>query len=304
MKILVTGGNGYVGQHVVAALVSNGYSVRIFGRQRHDLFGQQVEEVVGDIRHLPDVYRAAEGCSHLIHLACLPVRRSIEQPVDDLQVNGLGTLHVLLAAREEKMQRVVYTSSAEVYGRPQHLPIDEEHPVHPITPYGVSKCTGELYCRLFARSFGVPTVTLRLFNVYGLAYDHSERPTVEMIFLKRALGGKAPVISGHPRSAKDFVHISDVTQAILLALTSADAAGQTVNVGSGVATSLLELAQQAIALAQADISPTINPTEEMPIIYQASLARAETLLGYVPTTELRDGLDEIRRWLSTQQLGA
>lgn len=290
-RVLVTGGSGYVGQYVIPELVNRGARVTLFDSVRcavPHLAGVSV--LCGDVRDFEQVSQAVAGNDVVVHLACLPVGPSLAQPVRDFEVNALGTVHVLKAARDHGVQRVVYTSTSEVYGWPQYRPMDEAHPTEPVTLYGASKLCGEIYCRAFERVYGLKSVILRFFNLYGPAADRRPRPTVDAVFVRRVLAGQPPVIRGNPRHARDFAHVRDAARAVRLAIQSEAVLGQTINVGSGTATTLEQLASLIIELAEADLEPVIEGPLEAPVIFQADTGRARNLLQYEPSVSLVKGL--------------
>jgi UDP-glucose 4-epimerase len=223
--VAVTGASGYIGRHFLRHQARKGQSVIAVVRRSLDL--PDARDVrVADVTDWEALVRAFAGCDAVVHLACLPVARCQQDPTAGFRVNTLGTFYVLMAAREAGVRRVVYTSSAQVYGRPAVRPVPESAPCQPVTMYGASKLCGEVWCRTLARAGGPETVVLRLFNAYGPAADRTPRPTVETLFLRAVLAGQEPVVRGHPEHMRDFVHVSDVVRALDLALTTHWAAGQ------------------------------------------------------------------------------
>jgi UDP-glucose 4-epimerase len=244
----------------------------------------------GDVRDFEQVSQAVTGKDIVVHLACLPVGPSLAHPIQDFEVNALGTVQVLKAARDHGVQRVIYTSTSEVYGRPQYRPMDEAHPTEPVTPYGASKLCGEIYCRAFERVYGLKSVVLRFFNLYGPAVDGRPRSTVDAIFVRRVLAGQPPVIRGNPEHARDFVHVRDAARAVWLAIQSEEALGQVINIGSGTATTLEQLAHLIIGIAEVDLEPVPEGPVEKSVIFQADVRLARRLLQYEPSVSLADGL--------------
>lgn len=288
--VLVTGAPGYIGQHLVQSLLKDGVAVRGFSRSPRPVGRSTIEWRQGDVRRLADVEQAVQGCDAVVHLACLPLGQSWQDPLSDFSVNALGTLNVLQAARAAGVRRVVYTSTAQVYGFVERLPLAEADPVQPASPYAASKLCGEILCTTFARCYGLDTIVLRLFNVYGTPVDGSERPTVEAIFLRRVAQGLAPVIRGHPEEGRDFIHVNDVVRAIRLAL---DTGGKVVNVGSGVMTTLLELARLVVDISGVQVNPVIEKTDVRPMRLQADGRQARRMLGFQAEIPLSEGLSQL-----------
>lgn len=305
--ILITGAGGYLGQHLARRLHESGWRVRGFGRRPRPAALPEIEWRQGDVSDLHILQEAMQGCAAAAHLACLPLSASFENPQEDFRVNALGTLNVLLAARAQGVQRVVYTSTAQVYGLGLRLPQRESDLPRPLSPYAASKLCGETLCAAFSQAYHLETVTLRLFNVYGPALDGAPRSTVETLFIRQALQGLPPLIKSNPQEGRDFIHAVDAAQAIALALSAAPAAaGQVINIGSGRMTTLTELAAMAAALAERPLAPVVESTlDRPPLQLRASTRKAARLLGFRPRLALADGLAEIyrlekRRDLSTR----
>jgi len=294
-RVLITGATGYIGGYLVPTLIEAGYEIVTLSRHSNQQAPSGVISYKGDVRDYTSVLSAMRGCDFVVHLACAPVGRSVTDPLADFHVNALGTLHVLQAAQEMKVRNVVYTSSAEVLGRPSYLPIDEMHPTLPCSPYGASKLCGEIYCQAFNRVYGLHSIILRLFNVYGAPSNDQPRGTVEMIFAYRALSGQPLIILGHRDKAKDFVHIRDVVQAIKAAIER-EGEGQIINIGSGRATTLGELARIIIALTGQPVISVVQGPSTDPLRYQADIQRARDLLGWSPRIPLKEGLAEVVEW--------
>lgn len=291
-RVLVTGAGGYIGQHLCLALARDNWQVRGLGRSKCPEALAGMDWVEGDIT-LPDVAtRSVEGCRYLIHLACLPLAASAQDPVQALRMNVEGTIRILEAVRQLPMERLVFASSGQVYGGQSALPNAETDGPAPDSPYAASKLSAEIWCQASARAFGVPVQILRLFNVYGADVSGRLRPTVETLFLQRLAHHQAPQIRGNPSSGRDFVHISDVVSAMARAL-QAPVDGLPVNVGSGVLTSLTQLADTAAHVMGSHREPEILESPEMPVRFQADTARAQKLLGWQASTSLADGLRDL-----------
>ena len=290
-RVLVTGGNGYVGQYVIPELMAQGAQVTSFDSIPGDgSYPSGMTYRCGDVRDFEQVRQAVAGHDVIVHLACRPVGASMAQPVEDFEVNALGTVHVLKAAQDHGVRRVVYMSTSEVYGRPQYQPIDEAHPTEPVTPYGASKPWGEIYCRTFERVYGLKSVVLRCFNIFGAAADEQPRSTVDAVFARRVLAGQPPMIRGNPGHARDFVHVKDAARAVRLAIQSGTAPGHTINIGSGAATTLEQLASLVIETAGTDLEPEVESPLETPTVFQADISRARQLLRFEPSVSLADEL--------------
>src|SRR5436189_5732427 len=218
MGVLVTGGGGFIGSHLAARLASLGHSVRILdnfatGRRSNVLaLGGEIELVEGDIQSYERVHNAVAGCEVVFHQAAMPsVPRSVQDPLTSNATNVTGTLDVLLAARDSGVGRLVYASSSSVYGANPDLPKREEQPTLPISPYAVAKLAGESYCRAFHEFFGLETVALRFFNVFGPGQDPlSQYAAVIPRFITSLLDGKPPVVYGDGEQSRDFTYVDNV----------------------------------------------------------------------------------------------
>lgn len=289
--VLVTGASGYVGQHLVRALCANGLAVRGFARSARPAGLPAIEWQRGDICVPSVVASAARGCDAVVHLACRPLRQSFADPTGDFAVNAGGTLNVLAAARRAGVRHVVYASTAQVYGANQP-PFAEDAPTAPRSPYAASKLCGEVLCTTFARCYGLGVTVLRIFNAYGPTADGAERNSVEAIFVRCVAQGLPPVVTGHPDEARDFVHVRDVVRAIQQAL-ALGMTGAVVNVGTGVLTTMRELADLAISVAGAPLDPVVEVGGGPPLRIHADTRTAQTILGFAAQVALRDGLAEM-----------
>jgi UDP-glucose 4-epimerase len=288
-RILVTGASGYLGQHLITSLAQGNLTLRGFARSAKPNSLPAIEWLQGDIRHLHDVEQAMQECHGVVHLACSPLGLSFEDPVNDFQVNAQGTLNVLQAARTRGVHRVIYISTAQVYGFTDYLPISEETPTRPTSPYAASKLCGEILCTTFARCYGLHTTILRLFNVYGSSVDGSHRKTVETLFIQRVIQGLPPVIRGDSTQGRDFIHVSDVVRAIQLSLTTNEK-GMIINIGTGVMTTLLELAELVIKLAGSQLYPILESTDSPCLRLQADVSKARDVLNFRANVSLLEGL--------------
>jgi nucleoside-diphosphate-sugar epimerase len=261
-----------------------------------------VEFIQGDVRDTDAVKAAVKGVEVVFHQAALAsVSRSIAQPVASLETNINGTQNVLLAARDAGVRRVVYASSSSVYGNTPILPKHEEMPTLPMSPYAVQKLTGELLCRVFTRVYGIETVALRYFNVFGPRQDPaSQYAAVIPRFLTALLEKRRPIVFGDGEQTRDFTYIENVVQANLLASTSTDAVGEALNIGCGERISLNRILHIVSELLGIQVDAEYR--EQRPGDVRDSLAdinKARELLGYTPTVNFREGLERTLASLRT-----
>ncbi len=301
-KYLVTGGAGFIGSHIAETLLKQGESVRVFdnlvtGRSSNidALHGHsgQVEIINGDLRDMDAVRSAVAGTEVVFHQGALAsVPRSIADPIASLETNINGTQNVLLAARDSGVRRVVYASSSSVYGNTPTLPKHEEMPTAPMSPYAVQKLTGELLCGVFTRIYGLETVALRYFNVFGPRQDPaSEYAAVIPRFLTALIEQRRPIVFGDGEQTRDFTYIENVVQANLLAATSTAAVGTAMNIGCGVQISLNGVLQIAGELLGRRVDAEYRESRSGDVRDSlADISRAKRLLGYTPTISFNEGL--------------
>ncbi|HEY7222795.1 MAG TPA: NAD-dependent epimerase/dehydratase family protein [Micromonosporaceae bacterium] len=296
--VLVTGGLGYIGSHVVRDLLERGWRVRIFDNYyRCDRTvaealcrTENVDVIEGDIRYANAVESAMQGVEAVVHLAAVCLNKSISDPTESLDVNLLGTQNVYDAAARASVRRIVYASSASVYGNPTSLPMRETDTPAPLTPYCVAKLAGEQLLSFYAKRSKMSWLALRFFNVYGPGQQTDAYYTsVVLTFLRRLATGEPPVIDGRGEQSMDFVYISDVARSVGLAVDS-DATGQALNVGSGTQTTVADLASHLIRAVGADLQPVFRPREVLVTQREASIERIREVLGWEPTVELGEGL--------------
>lgn len=296
-RVLVTGGAGFIGSHIADALCPAN-EVRILdsfaGGDRSNC-PDEATIIEGDIREESALTAAIDGVDIVFHQgAIVSVAKSVDDPATSHAVNVDGTLAVLEAARREDA-RVVFASSAAIYGVPESLPVAETAPKDPTSPYGLEKLSGDHYCRLYAELYDLPTVALRYFNVYGPRQSGGDYAGAITAFTEQARAGGPLTVQGEGTQTRDFVNIADVVQANLLAATT-EATGEAFNIGTGVATTINEVAETVrdrIA-PSAEISH-VDPRQGDIRDSVADIQKAETLLGYEPTVSLADGL---KRYLS------
>jgi UDP-glucose 4-epimerase len=310
MTILVTGGAGFIGSNLVHFLAASGYPIRVLDDlstgSLDNLADVQsaVEAVTGDICDPEAVRRAMEGVEIVYHLAALPsVARSLVDPASTNRVNVDGTLNVLQFAKDAGVRRVVYASSSSVYGDTPTLPKDETMAQAPMSPYAASKLAGEAYCRAFATAFGLETVSLRFFNVFGPRQNPaSEYAAAVPRFVTRMLAGERPEIFGDGHQSRDFTFVVNVVRACVLAGSAPGASGLAVNVGCGERISLLELVETINNLLGTRIEPVFAPPRPGDVRHsQASISKARDVLGYEPEVSVREGLAETLRWFSERE---
>jgi UDP-glucose 4-epimerase len=306
---LVTGGGGFIGSHLVDALVTGGQQVRVLDnfqtgkRENLQAVLDRVDLVTGSITDAATVQKAMEGVRMVYHLAALPsVQRSIEDPETTHEVCATGTLRILQAARAAGCQCVVYAASSSAYGDVTGAVRSEDETVAPLSPYAAAKLAGEHYCRCFTRSFGLPTVRLRFFNIFGPRQDpHSPYSGVIPLFIASMTAGKAPTIYGDGLQSRDFTYVSNVVQALRKATESPAAVGNVYNIGSGGRTSLLDLAKHLNQLLGTNLQPVHGPARAGDVRHsQADISRARRDLGYEPAIAFPEGL---RRTLAAYQAG-
>jgi nucleoside-diphosphate-sugar epimerase len=309
MLYLVTGGAGFIGSNTVERLLELGERVRVLDNfatgKRHYLFPLQdrIELIEGDIRYLNVVQEAVQGVDYVIHLAALPsVPRSIRTPIESNDVNVSGTLNVLIAARDLGVKRVVYGASSSAYGNTEVLPKSEDMAALPLSPYAVNKFAGELYCRVFHQVYGLETVSLRYFNVFGPRQDPmSQYSAVIPKFIGAALAGQPPTIFGDGGQSRDFTFVQNVVEANLLACRAGGASGETINIACGQRVTLNELAGMIARIVGTDVQPTYQPQRTGDVRHSlADIRKAERILGYRPLVGLEAGLRRTVDWLREQ----
>jgi nucleoside-diphosphate-sugar epimerase len=303
---LVTGGAGFIGSNIVTELVERGQQVRVLddfstGRRENlaSLLGG-IDLLEGSLQDLPTVGRAVDGVDYVLHQAALPsVARSIDDPVATHAINATGTLHLLIAARDAGVKRLVYASSSSIYGDSPTLPKQEDMVPHPKSPYAVSKLAGEQYCRSFAQVYGLETVCLRYFNVFGPRQDPtSQYSAVIPLFITAILRGELPTVHGDGGQSRDFSYVSNVVQANLLAATaSGDAVGRVFNVACGVRYTLLDLIATLNDILGTGVEPIHTAPRPGDVRHSlADVAAAQEALGYEPEVDFYEGLRRTVAW--------
>ena len=302
---LVTGGVGFIGSHLVDELVANGCRVTVLDNlstgHRHNIdhLGDRIDFVEGDIRDAGLLDRVVKGCEVVFHQAAVvSVTQSVQDPSHACEVNDLGTVRVLDASRRSGVRRVVMASSSAVYGDDPRLPKTEEMAPRPLSPYAVQKLTGEFYASVFKGLYGLETVCLRYFNVFGPRQDPSSPYSgVISIFMAKAAAGQAPTIDGDGGQSRDFVYVKDVVRANLLAATEAAAAGRIFNVGTGTSIRIRDLWKLIGELSKVKIDPVFGSPRAGDIRESVSdINEIGRSLGFTPQVELRQGLIDTLAW--------
>jgi nucleoside-diphosphate-sugar epimerase len=308
-KYLVTGGAGFIGSHLAETLVSRGEGVVVLdnlstGKTENMAdFREHITFVEGNVTDLETVRRCCEGVEVVFHQAALAsVPRSVADPVAPNEANVTGTLNVLWAAKEAGVRRVIYAASSSVYGDTEELPKHEGMVPRPLSPYAVSKHVGELYCAVFDRLYGLSTLGLRYFNVFGPRQDpQSQYAAVVPLFITRLLRGEAPLIHGDGGQSRDFTYIRNVVEANLAAARASAPGGRTVNVACGDRISINELCRILAELTGSGVEPVHGPARPGDVRHsQADIALARELLGFEPLVDMRTGLAETVAWYRAQ----
>ena len=299
MNCLVTGGSGFIGHNLVRTLLDAGHTVRVLdnyatGKRRNlDPFRDAIDDIEGDLRDFDVVREATRDIEVIFHQGALAsVPRSIKDPLTSNQVNVNGTLHVLEAARHHGVRRVVYASSSSVYGQNPALPKHEGMVPVPVSPYASSKLTGEQYCRVFTRVYGLETVALRYFNVFGPGQDpDSPYAAVMPLFTAGFLNGTPITVNGDGEQSRDFTFIDNVVQANLCAANADDASGGAFNVACGQRTTLNQVLDHLRTMTEVDTEICYGPDRPGDVRHSlADIGRAETILSYAPSVPLEAGL--------------
>ena len=305
MKFLVTGGAGFIGSHLTEELVQRGHQVRVVddfstGKKKNIAsFLDKIELIEGDIRDIEVCRQAAKGMDFVLHQAALTsVPYSIENPLLTNEINIKGTLNLLLASRDATVQRYVFASSAAVYGDDPHLPKKEEGVGASLSPYALSKRVGEMFCQLFTRTFGLSTVCLRYFNIFGPRQDPaSQYASVIPLFISRMLKNEKPVIFGDGEQTRDFLFVSNVVEANMLAVKADSSEGEVFNIGYGEETSINELTRKINEILKMNIRPAYDEPRPGDIKGSfADISRARKMLKYEPAVDFSEGLKRTIRW--------
>ena len=309
-KFLVTGGAGFIGSHIVERLVKLGHKVRVLDNfssgTKKNLEGvlSKVELIRGDIRDERTANKAAAGIDFILHQAALrSVPKSMLSPWEYNEVNIAGTLNMLKAAREHKIKCLVFASSSSIYGETKSFPESEEDLPKLISPYALTKLTGEYYCRIFSQHYGLPTVSLRYFNVFGPRQSlDDEYAVVIPKFISCILNDQPPPVYGTGRQSRDFTYIANVVEANLLAAQKRGLEGGVFNVASGKDYTVLDLVRYLNRIMAKDIKPVFlkkRPGDVLKTL--ADLGRAKHYLGFRPKVDFGEGLQRTVAWFQKEK---
>ncbi|MFA5831117.1 MAG: NAD-dependent epimerase/dehydratase family protein [Candidatus Paceibacterota bacterium] len=294
-KVVVTGGAGFIGSNLVDGLLEKGYEVHVIDNlvagHRENVDPRTIFHEK-DIRNLSDMHAVMEGAKYVFHLAAVPrVQYSIEHPIETNDVNVGGTLNILKAAKDAGVSKVVFSASSSAYGDQDSMPLREDMPANPKSPYGLHKHIGELYCRLFSEIYELPTVSLRYFNVYGPRLDPAGAYALVIgLFLRLRSEGKPLTITGDGTQTRDMTHVRDVVRAnILAAERDMVGKGEVINIGSGKNHTINELAE-LIGGPVEHIAPRLEPHDTL-----ADNSLAKELLGWEPTVPFEEGIAELKQ---------
>jgi len=305
---LVTGGAGFIGSNIVEALVKKGKKVRVldnFSSGKMEFlkpFKKDIELIRGDIRRFNDCRKAVKGASIVIHQAALrSVPKSVIEPFLTHDVDATGALYMLQAAKEEGVDRFVYASSSSAYGDVNHFPMKETDSVRPLSPYGVAKLAAELYAYSYYVNYGLETVSLRYFNVFGPHQDPESKYSAAVPgFIDRFKNGKRPIIYGDGKQSRDFTYVENVVNANLLAAEVPAAKGHVFNVGSGHDYSVLDLYWGlAKIMGKEDMKPIFEKRRPSdPDRTFADISKTKKILGWKPTVDFKEGLRRTVQWFA------
>jgi UDP-glucose 4-epimerase len=301
--IFFTGGAGFIGMHVIPMLLEHGYNVRLFDnmfRGDRDRVAElvatgHVELIDQDVRYGGAVHQAMKGCESVIHFAAVSINKSQADPHESIDINMVGNLNVFSAAADHGVRRLVFASSASVYGDPEKIPMHEDDTLRPMTPYCISKRAGEDLLGFYQRRAGLSWIALRYFNVYGEGQKTTAYYTsVINHFVTRLKNGEPPVIDGKGEQSMDFIHVQDIARATVLAL-DAEKDNMPINVGTGIETSVATLARILIAAVGVDVEPQFNPRDVLVSRRAADTSRAREILGFEAAISVEEGMNNLAK---------
>ena len=304
---LVTGGAGFIGSHLAEELAARGHSVRVAdslvtGNRRNLEHLPSVEFHQGDVADLGFAHAVVGGCDYVLHQAAIPsVPRSVNDPITSNRANVDGTLNMLVAARDAGVKRLVFAGSSSAYGDTPTLPKSEEMPSNPLSPYALQKVVGEQYLQMFTRLYGLETVSIRYFNVFGPRQDPSSPYSgVISVFASALLDNRSPTIYGDGGQTRDFTFVANVVDGVLRACDAPGASGEVINVATGGRISLNELFKEMKRIIGSTVEPTYAPGRQGDVRdSQADIGKAKAILGYQPSVSFEDGLERTIAWYRT-----
>ena len=303
-RYLVTGGAGFIGSHLAEELRRRNHDVRVVddlstGKRANLAHLEGIDFLEGDLADLGVAHRAVEGIDFVLHQAAIPsVPKSVLDPVTSNRANIDATLNVLVAARDAKVKRVVFAASSSAYGNTPTLPKREDMPAQPLSPYALQKLVGEQYMTMFTSLYGLETVSIRYFNVFGPRQDPSSPYSgVISLFIKALLAGTPPTIHGDGEQTRDFTYVANVVDGVLRAVTAPDAAGRVINVATGGRISLNDLCSTLADIIGVDVAPVHGPERAGDVRdSQADIEQASSVLGYAPVVAFDEGLRRTVAW--------
>ncbi len=309
---LVTGGAGFIGSHLSEELRRRGHQVRvadslITGKRANLDHIPQVEFIEGDLADVEFARAAVAGCDFVLHQAAIPsVPRSVKDPITSNRANVDGTLNVLVAARDAGVRRVVFAGSSSAYGDTPTLPKHEGMPTNPLSPYALQKVIGEQYLQMFTKLYGLETVSIRYFNVFGPRQDPtSPYSGVISVFATALIEGRSPRIYGDGEQTRDFTYVANVVDGVLRACEAPKASGEVINVATGGRISLNTLFRTMRDVIGSDVEPTYEEARKGDVRdSQADIRKAKELLGYEPTVSFEEGLSRTIEWYRTANAAA
>jgi nucleoside-diphosphate-sugar epimerase len=301
-RYLVTGGAGFIGSHLVAELVRRGESVRVadnFSTGHRENLPPDIDLIEGDLADGSVARRAVSGCDYVLHQAAIPsVPRSVLNPIASNRANVDATLQVLIASRDARVRRLVFAGSSSVYGNAATLPKREDAAPNPLSPYALQKLVGERYCQLFTSLYGLETVTLRYFNVFGPRQNpESAYSGVISLFAEAIMSGRRPIVYGDGRQTRDFTYVSNVVTAVLGACGAPGVSGDVINVACGGRVSLLDVLSALQTVMGVRVDPVFGPPREGDVRdSQADITKAQRLLDFKPDVGFEEGLRKTVAW--------
>ncbi|MEV6524091.1 NAD-dependent epimerase/dehydratase family protein [Longispora sp. NPDC051575] len=296
--VFITGGAGFIGLHVIPLLLEKDYRIRIFdnmgrgdrARVNELIATGDVELVEQDVRYGGGVHQAMKGATHVIHFATVSINKSIADPYESIDINMVGNNNVFAAAADHGVERLVFASSASVYGDPKRLPMHEDDELAPLTPYCISKRAGEDLLGFYQRTKGLSWNALRFFNVYGPGQKiEAYYTSVINTFIQRIRAGQAPTIDGKGEQSMDFIHVHDLARSVVAALES-KGDNLPINIGTGIDTSIATLARILIEALGSDVEPIFVPRDVLVSRRAADITRAREVLGWEPTITVEEGM--------------